>query len=319
MFRRLLRLANPEIAFGFVIATVFWIGVLGWQAAYAPSEIEKRQCQEAAHKSGHKSEDCKTLWERTTSDPVAFFTFWLVISTVGLGASTVLLWYAGEKQLLHARRSIAIQSRDMRASIALAEEANKLNRETFFASQRPWLTLDIELQSGFQSDGNTGVVEFEVTVKNVGSVPAVNVVCRLLTFPNQEGGGEISHYSRLSDSMKSHAFGKSFGDLLFPGQVVRFSKQSMTAVWFNENIQTRYEKRQRRIGGGGGIEPLGVCFCVDYMAAVGDRHFQTGFDYTLIKEAKDGDDDNVVFNLETRDIARDELALVRFQTGSHAI
>jgi hypothetical protein len=41
-------------------------------------------------------------WEKATTDPVAFFTFWLVISTVGLGVSTVLLWRdtkrTGERQ-----------------------------------------------------------------------------------------------------------------------------------------------------------------------------------------------------------------------------
>jgi hypothetical protein len=123
MLRKFLRLANPEIAFGFVIATVFWIGVLGWQAAYAPSEIEKRKCEESAHKSGHKSEECKTLWERTTSDPVAFFTFWLVVSTIGLGVSTVLLWRAGEKQYRHARTAAFRQSRDMRESLRVAEKS----------------------------------------------------------------------------------------------------------------------------------------------------------------------------------------------------
>jgi hypothetical protein len=26
---------------GFLIATLFWIGILGWQAAYAPTEMKK--------------------------------------------------------------------------------------------------------------------------------------------------------------------------------------------------------------------------------------------------------------------------------------
>jgi hypothetical protein len=84
---------NPEIVFGFLIATVFWIGILGWQAAYAPTEVEKQKCYEAAETAGHKSEECKTLWERTTSDPVAFFTLWLVIFTGVLAVSTIGLWF----------------------------------------------------------------------------------------------------------------------------------------------------------------------------------------------------------------------------------
>jgi len=39
----------------------------------------------------------------------------------------------------------AKQSRDMKASIAAAEEANRLSRENFSASQRPWITLLVEV------------------------------------------------------------------------------------------------------------------------------------------------------------------------------
>jgi hypothetical protein len=121
--RKLLKLINPEIALGFLLATVFWIVVLGWQAAYSPSEIEKQKCQETAEKSGTKGEECKTLWERTTSDPVAFFTFWLVVFTGGLGISTIMLWLAGEKQIELVREASAAQSSDMRASINEAVRA----------------------------------------------------------------------------------------------------------------------------------------------------------------------------------------------------
>jgi hypothetical protein len=178
MLRRLLRLANPEIALGFVIATVFWIGVLGWQAAYAPSEIEKRQCEESAHKSGHKTEECKTLWERTTSDPVAFFTFWLVVSTIGLGVSTVLLWRAGEKQLRHARRSIAIQSRDMRESIRVAEKSADVSLAAINLSEG---TAERQLRAYVLTKGcyiNTvgGAPHIQVQLQNFGQTPAHKLV-----------------------------------------------------------------------------------------------------------------------------------------------
>ena len=114
------KLLNPEIALGFSIATVLWIGALGWQASYAPTDSEKRQCEESATKSDHKTEECKTLWQRTTTDPVAFFTFWLVVSTLGLSVSTVLLWIAGEKQFDFLTRNATEQSIDTKNSIAEA-------------------------------------------------------------------------------------------------------------------------------------------------------------------------------------------------------
>jgi hypothetical protein len=55
---------NAEIALGFLVATIFWAGVLGWQAAYAPTEREKQECRDTATKSGHKTEECKSLGRR---------------------------------------------------------------------------------------------------------------------------------------------------------------------------------------------------------------------------------------------------------------
>jgi hypothetical protein len=309
------RQINPEIALGFVLAALFWIPVIGWQAAYAPTEMEKQKCQAAAHSSGHKAEECKTFWERTTSDPVAFFTLWLVVSTIGLGVSTVLLWYAGEKQLRHGRRSVAIQSKDMRASIALAEEANRLNREALFASQRPWLTVDVTLQSGFRSDCRVGAIEFVVTVKNVGKVPALNVICELTAFPNQEGGRDFDHYGRMSHNMRSYtALDAVFGEILFPDQTTRLSNHPTTAIWFDENIQTALAKRGI---GPLPIEPLGVCVCVDYMSAVGDRHFQTGFVYFLIRETKEGEMGG--FSIDGGSVPQDEILLLVFPDGHHIL
>jgi hypothetical protein len=191
MFRRILRLGNSEIALGFILATVFWIGILGWQAAHAPSETEKRQCQEAAHKADHKSEECKTLWERTTSDPVAFFTFWLVISTIGLGASTVMLWRAGEKQFRLARRSSAIQSRDMQASIAAsnrtasmaaraaeaAHTSNKIAQETAERQLRAYIVPE-KVTATVMKIGLSP--EVQVQLRNSGQTPAYRVMINTL-------------------------------------------------------------------------------------------------------------------------------------------
>jgi hypothetical protein len=173
------KVLNPEIALGFLVATILWMGVLGWQASYAPTDSEKRQCEEAAHKSGHKSEECKTLWERTTSDPVAFFTFWLVVSTIGLGVSTVLLWRAGEKQYRHTRITAFRQSRDMRESLRVAEKsadvglaAINLSEETAERQLRAYFTLERALVFAKGTD-----CQFNLRFLNSGQTPAYNVRC----------------------------------------------------------------------------------------------------------------------------------------------
>jgi hypothetical protein len=207
---------NPEIVLGFLAATVLWIGVLGWQASYAPTDSEKRQCEETAAKTGHKAEECKTLWERTTSDPVAFFTFWLVISTVGLGVSTVLLWRAGEKQLRHARRSAAIQSRDMRESIRVAEKsadvglsAINLSQDTAERQLRAYITsagavifakgTDCRLHIKFVNSGQTPAYKFQcwynfAVCQLVGAPPFDNVGTPVGS--SVVGAGEFNHIIR---------------------------------------------------------------------------------------------------------------------------
>jgi hypothetical protein len=100
----MLKRLNPEIVLGALLASVFWAGVLGWQAAYAPTEKEKQECNEAAKKATHKAEECKTLWERTTTDPVAMFTFVLAVSTIGLWVATGGLYFAGKQAIKETRR-----------------------------------------------------------------------------------------------------------------------------------------------------------------------------------------------------------------------
>jgi hypothetical protein len=157
----MLKLPRSEIALGALLATIFWIGVLGWQASYTPTESEKQECQDAAKKAGRKTEECKSLWEKTTTDPVAFFTFVLAVSTISLWVAT----------LLGGRR----QSRDMQASIAVSTAAVNVAQKSYEAEHRTWLKVyPIEIGPVVFEKG-----KFRVTVvieaQNAGANPAVDV------------------------------------------------------------------------------------------------------------------------------------------------
>ena len=134
------RLINGEIALGFLIATLFWIAVLGWATSYAPTEPEKEACYQTAKQAGSQTEECKTFWERTTSDPVAMFTLVLAFSTVGLWVATLALYIAGKSH----------SERELRAYIVGATSA-KFQR---FTTPSPVTIL---------------------TFKNSGKTPAYNV------------------------------------------------------------------------------------------------------------------------------------------------
>jgi hypothetical protein len=51
------------------------------------------------------------LWERTTTDPVAFFTFVLSISTIALVVSTIFLWRATRRSTIVAERALTLAER----------------------------------------------------------------------------------------------------------------------------------------------------------------------------------------------------------------
>jgi hypothetical protein len=228
------RWLNAQIALGFLIATVLWTGVLGWQAAYAPTEHEKQVCYEAAQKSGHKTEECKSLWERTTSDPVAFFTFWLVVSTVGLGVSTLMLWRAGEKQLAHLETASATQSRDMQASIGVARDATKaadrsaqVAERALILTDRPWIAVRVEMTGELIFDTDEIDAEIGITIKNVGKSPASYLtfhanLCIDLLDAAQKGREWVGAYQRRPPAL----FG--YGRVLFPDE--KFSTTTRVSV-----------------------------------------------------------------------------------------
>jgi len=160
------RLVNPELALGFLVATVLWIGVLGWQASYAPPDSEKRQCEEAATKTGHKTEECKSLWERTTTDPVAFFTFILAISTGGLWLATIGLYRAGERQI-----AVAKESADAAQRAALTGE------RALIVVERAFIMIS---DMGVNTIGQYGTIidyRLNVNIANSGKTPAKNYTC----------------------------------------------------------------------------------------------------------------------------------------------
>jgi hypothetical protein len=138
------RLTNGEFVLAILGASLFWIAVLGWTTSYAPTDPQKDACYQSVAKSGHNVDECKSFWEKATSDPVAAFTCVLAISTVGLWIATIGLFFAGERQLKHMKMS---GEQQLRAYIGI---------ESCKVITRDW--------------GNTFTVE--VRIKNTGATPA---------------------------------------------------------------------------------------------------------------------------------------------------
>lgn len=257
---RFWRWVRAEIVFGFLIATVFWTGILGWQAAYAPTDAEKQKCYDAAAHSGHKSEECKSLWERTTSDPVAFFTLVLAISTIGLWGATIFLYRAGERQFRHARRASAIQSRDMQASIEssnrgiavagyAAEAAHESNRITKRTAERQLRAYIGIVEGAIFWHGEDKVIRSIVTIKNFGQTPAYGVRCWMKLSVSNEG----PPFERLSGEFESSfiigpsAFFNVMNDIAgLPERVLPMieSKHTVVYVWGRVEYRDAFDQQR---------------------------------------------------------------------------
>ena len=83
------RLTKGEFALAVLVTSLFWIAVLALGTSYSTT----------------------IFWEKTTSDPVAMFTLVLAVSTIGLWAATIGLYFAGEKQFRLARDEFAATHR----------------------------------------------------------------------------------------------------------------------------------------------------------------------------------------------------------------
>jgi hypothetical protein len=148
----MLKFLKTEIVLGFLIAVPFWAAVLGWQASYSPTERQKEECYEAAQKTGYKQDECKSFWEKVTSDPIALFNLILAFSTVGLWVATISLSRAGNNQI-------------------------KLAREEFIATHRPKIKIHaVEIT---RREANEHIfIGASILAFNVGESVAKNVEVR---------------------------------------------------------------------------------------------------------------------------------------------
>jgi hypothetical protein len=159
------RLTNGEFALAVLVASLFWICVLIYATSYRPSDPQKEGCYQAAEKSGRSTEECKSFWEKTTSDPVAMFTLILAISTVGLWVATFSLYRAGERQIAVART--AADAAEKSAEVSERALTDLERAYIFVAKIDGELDPFVEIQSG--PDAPKFIVpDFSVSIVNYG-------------------------------------------------------------------------------------------------------------------------------------------------------
>lgn len=146
---------DGQLAIGGLIAFAFWLFV-ALPLYYGYSNSNNSPAQQCS-----KQEDNNYgFWEKTRCDPVAYFTLWLVGFTGVLGGSTIGLWivtWAGGKR----------QSRDMQASIAIAERSLSELEAPFISIK----IVDTGITRSYRDVGHD-FTTLSFSVANYGRTPA---------------------------------------------------------------------------------------------------------------------------------------------------
>ena len=245
-----------------------------WRPSHpvGPSD-EASGVQNTETKSNRGKED-KSFLDRTTEDPVAFYTLWLTLFTGMLAAFTV--WMALSTKDL--RDFAEEQARDMKQSISVARDSafaaqrsTELAEKSLVAANRPWVKVDIQIAGPIVYNVNGANITLRYILKNIGHSPAVNVgVNPRLIAPifSSDKPGNFDPRAELHkdiEALKARPV-LSFGYSLFPDEVIA---QEVTVTMSNEEV-----KRATEIIGA--IYPT-IIGTVDYRMGFDDKVHQTGF------------------------------------------
>ena len=203
--------------------------------------------------------------------------FWMIVFTAVIAFTGVISGIIFYKQLQTMHGQLAVMSSTSKQTDTLinannvlanaATEANKLNRELFAASERPWVLVDVTMggpiifHKGFGMD-----ITLKLTLQNVGHTPAMYVF-PALKMDNFEGKKLIKKQSELCQELKHNEY-LSTSFMLFPSE-----KKTV----FRKIVWTQAEMKFFKDGS---VLPV-VTGCVDYKMTSRQEHHQTGFAYVI--------------------------------------
>jgi hypothetical protein len=163
----------------------------------------------------------------------------------------------------------------MRSSVETAQEANKLNRENFAASQRPWIEfLAVDPIGSFGCNGKSASLQLSVIIKNIGPSPA------FIVFPFTNGYHDEPGKTNLHDIYEKFAAavrkntpsGRTYGGILYPNRERMLTGMTVSPVWHTQQLD---EARTKRTDD----EPYSfnptIIVDIDYTSTHRTSHYQT--------------------------------------------
>ena len=175
-----------QLVIGFAVAgIIFWIG---WTS---PS---LKQCLQEAYYNNHQ----QPLQEYATNLYGSLVGYRLCVGdlvhtngngiiaifTVVLGIATWFLWRAARDLVQEVRTTGSNQMIMAKTAADAAIESNRLSRELFVSSERPWVLVDhVQVKSALVFDEIGAHLDFDLTLKNNGKSPARNVTVEARLYP----------------------------------------------------------------------------------------------------------------------------------------
>lgn len=275
-------------------AIVFAICLLALMFFYAsPPATSPPPHQQHAEKNQPIQDDGeakKPFWEKVTIDPVAAFTLFLVVFTAVLSGVGVI-----QLKLLTRAETVAEKSANA------AKESAEVAKNTLIASNRPWMSLDVELAGDLSFDtpilgaNNKWSIPITYRTRNIGHSPATDVsfFAAIIPFtlphfanktPNGEVQGpiiagtdlaeEIDKVCKFPETMASQKMG--WGQVVFPDE-------SISAKFELNGNADLFEKAKTNSGYSGQFVIVG---CITYGSTLNsENRFRTGKAFHLFKNS----------------------------------
>jgi hypothetical protein len=182
------------------------------------------------------------FWHRFSEFNHAYKDELLSIATIVIAIFTSTLWFATTGLYKMALK----QSKDMKASlnisqqaVAAAIQANKLNREIFIASERPWIPINVNIAGPLSYDTNGLTIHLRFHFKNIGKSPAKNVWANFRFVIPELGTNfnPVSIQNELIQDAKRHP--STLGHTVFPGEEIMLT---ISTAANNDDLKKATEK-----------------------------------------------------------------------------
>ena len=184
------------IAIGFLAL----FGFLAFQSGVASKYPQHHSQQKAATEHREEKNIFERFWDWTTDDPVAFFTFVLSVSTIGLWLVT---WRGGVRQSREMLASIRAATDGVNAAIA-SNQIAVYNVEQRLRAYVSALEVNLRLQRRANMVGAHQVINgpvhtysVSVVLKNAGQTPTRNLA---INFSAQKFVGAMAEEFDFHDS-----------------------------------------------------------------------------------------------------------------------